>query len=128
SYEAALELFRERPLIGAGHGAMERIAGAEDHRLAWAGNLEIHLLADTGLAGTLAFLGFLGASVGAVWRAHARARGGDEKRRHLERLGALLVLLVCAQATETSWLASFWVLFGLALAAARARPEADTVP
>ncbi len=119
TYDAALELFRERPLLGAGHGAMERIAAVEDARLAWAGNLEVHLLADTGLAGAAALLLFLALALARVARA-ARAPDG---RRHLERLGALLVLLLCAQATETSWLSSFWVLFGLALAAVRpARP------
>jgi glycosyltransferase involved in cell wall biosynthesis len=117
TYESALDLFRERPLLGAGHGAMERIAAVEDGRLAWAGNLEVHVLADTGVLGAAALLGFAALALARVARAtRSDAAGGS---RHLERLGALTVLLVCAQATETSWLASFWVLFGLALAAAR---------
>jgi glycosyltransferase involved in cell wall biosynthesis len=121
SYEAAVGLFLERPFLGAGHGAMERIAGVEDARLAWAGNLEVHLLADTGLLGALAFGLFV---VLALRRVLARGGTpcGEERRRHVERLGALLVLLACSQATEASWLASFWVLFGLALASAREEP------
>jgi glycosyltransferase involved in cell wall biosynthesis/O-antigen ligase len=122
SYESALALFSERPLLGAGHGAMERIAAVEDRRLAWAGNLEVHLLVDTGLLGAAAFLLFVAFALLRVASA-ARASRGETQRRHLERLGALAVLLLCAQATETSWLASFWVLFGLALAAARPREE-----
>jgi glycosyltransferase involved in cell wall biosynthesis/O-antigen ligase len=118
SYASALALFRESPLLGAGHGAMERNFGAEDRTLAWAGNLEIHLLADTGLAGLFVVLGLLAAVLAATLR-RARTAGSVEARgRALERLGVLLVLFLCAQATETTWLASFWVVLGLLLAAA----------
>ncbi len=115
SYAAALSLWREAPLVGVGHGAMERTAGTEDRTLAWAGNLEVHLLADTGLLGLALVLGFVALT---LLRLHAALRRstGENRRRHAERLGAILVLLLCAQATETSWLGIFWVLFGLVLA------------
>lgn len=113
TYREALRIFRDAPLLGAGHGAMERIPGFEDHTMAWAGNLEVHLLADTGAIGLLTFLAFVGLALARVARA---ARSGPG--RHAERLGALLVVLICAHATETSWLSSFWMLFALALAAA----------
>lgn len=117
SYAAAFVLFRERPLLGAGHGAMERMPGSEDHTVSWAGNLEIHLLADSGLTGCLAVAALCAV---ALARALRRAAGGstaEARRRALERAAALGVVLLCAQATETSWLASFWVLLGLVLSA-----------
>lgn len=123
SYAAALRLFRESPVAGAGHGALERVPGTEDRTLAWAGNLEVHLLADTGLVG-LGLVLALVAAVLAPTLAAARAEGAPERRgRAAERLGALVVLLLCAQATETTWLASFWVVLGLSLAAVRRRRE-----
>lgn len=123
SYAAALSLFRESPLVGMGHGAMERVRGAEDRTLAWAGNLEVHLLADTGLVGLFLLLGLVAAVAARTLRAARAGTGPDERGRALERLGALAVLLVCAQATETTWLASFWVLLGLLLAAAPRSPR-----
>jgi len=115
TYDTALSLWREAPLAGMGHGAMERTAGTEDRTLAWAGNLEIHLLVDTGLLGLALVLGFVAVAILRVLFA-ARRSTGEVRRRHAERFGALVVLLLCAQATETSWLGTFWVLFGLALA------------
>ena len=121
SYRAALGIWSERPWLGAGHGAMERIAAPEDFELAWAGNLEIHLLADTGLAGLALFLGFAGV---VLVRTARNALGPDgSSHPHLESLAALLVLLVSAQTTETSWLSAFWVLFGLAVAGNEVRSE-----
>ena len=47
--------------------AMERIAGTEDPMLSWAGNLEVHLLADTGVIGLGLFvLSFVLATVEGV--------------------------------------------------------------
>ncbi len=115
TYATALSLWGESPLVGVGHGAMERTAGTEDRTLAWAGNLEVHLLADTGVLGLALILGFVALVLARVLIA-ARRSSGEARRRHAERLGAIVVLLICAQATETSWLGSFWVLFGLALA------------
>lgn len=117
TYAAAGRLVETAPFLGRGHGAMERIPGTEDRALAWAGNLEMHLLADTGLVGLALVLTFVGATLLRLRRAALRTNDGEKRRRLLERLGALLVLLLCAQATETTWLASFWALFGLALAA-----------
>ncbi len=119
TYRHALAIFRDAPAIGKGHGAMERGPGMENREMAWAGNLEIHLLADTGLLGTAAFFAFVGFAL--VVTARRTAEGGREaRRRALERLAVLATLILAAQATETSWLAAFWVPFGLALAAASA--------
>lgn len=116
TYTAASAIVREAPLLGAGHGAMERLPGTEDRALAWTGNLEMHLLSDTGLAGLLLIGALVGATLLGLRRAAREAPNEDVRRRAVERLSALLVLLFCAQATDTTWLASFWVLFGLALA------------
>jgi O-antigen ligase len=124
TYDTALSLWREAPLAGVGHGAMERTAGTEDRTLAWAGNLEVHLLADTGVLGLALVLGFVAVVLTRILLA-ARRSAGEVRRRHAERFGALVVLLLCAQATETSWLGTFWVLFGLALASL---PRADRAP
>jgi glycosyltransferase involved in cell wall biosynthesis len=115
TYATALTLWREAPFAGMGHGAMERTAGTENRTLSWAGNLEVHLLADTGILGLALVLGFAAVVATRVLVA-ARHSVGEARRRQAERLGAIVVLLLCAQATETSWLGSFWVLFGLALA------------
>lgn len=128
SYAAALGLFRESPLAGAGHGAMERIPGAEDATLAWAGNLEVHLLADTGLVGLFLLLGLVVAVASRTASAARSAADPRERGRALERLGALAVLLFCAQATETTWLASFWVVLGLLLSASPGRATGEGRP
>lgn len=125
SYAAALALFAESPLAGMGHGAMERIPGAQDATLAWAGNLEVHLLADTGLAGLFLLLGLVAAVASRTALAARSPEDPRERGRALERLGALAVVLLCAQATETTWLASFWVVLGLLLAAAPRRARRD---
>lgn len=118
TYAAALALFRQSPLAGMGHGAMERIPGSEDRTLRWAGNLEVHLLADTGLAGLCLVLGLLFAIAFRTLGAVRSAPSSEERGRALERLGVLIVVVFCAQATETTWLASFWVVLGLLLSAA----------
>ena len=129
SYEAALNMWRVSPLFGAGHGAMERLAGEEDKDLAWAGNLEVHLLVDTGLVGLSLFLALLLRILWITGRSITRARSVAARDHGLERLGALLVLLLCAQATETSWLASLWVVLGLTLAGPTSRRgDVDAAP
>ncbi|MEO6325028.1 MAG: glycosyltransferase [Thermoanaerobaculia bacterium] len=124
SYEEALRTWRSSPLFGAGHGAMERLAGGEDKELAWAGNLEVHLLVDTGLVGLSLFAAMLLRILWLTVRGILRGRHQAARDRGLERLGALLVLLLCAQATETSWLASLWVVLGLSLAGGLSRGDA----
>lgn len=128
TYEVALSLWKASPLFGAGHGAMERLRAPEDATLAWAGNLEVHALADTGLVGLVALAAFA-ASVALTLLLRGRTEPfPEDRRRQVERLSALAVLLLCAQATETSWLASFWVLFALALAGAGPRRTDSTEP
>jgi len=116
SYEAALEIWRASPLLGAGHGAMERLRGGDDKTLAWAGNLEIHLLVDTGVTGLMLILTLTGTVAFFLIQQARSARSNDERGRAIERLAVLAVVLICAQATETSWLASFWIVFGLSVA------------
>lgn len=118
TYETAFRIWRESPWLGAGHGAMERIAAVEDRTLAWAGNLEVHALVDTGLLGTAALLGVVALALARLAAfAFRPGCGAEARRRGVERLAALGALLACAQATETTWLAGFWVLLGLAFAA-----------
>ena len=119
TYTAALDLWTGAPLGGRGHGAMERMPGTEDKAMAWVGNLPVHLLADTGVLGLALVLGFVGIVLLRLVRTWIDAGSSERKGAALERLGALSVLLICSQATETSWLASFWVLFGLAWLPAR---------
>lgn len=116
SYEQALRLWRASPLFGSGHGAMERLAGGEDKELAWAGNLEVHLLVDSGIAGLAFFMAFVGATLLPLCSIAFGRRERSDALRAAEQLGALFVILLCAQATDSSWLASMWVVFGLAIA------------
>lgn len=116
-YDLAISAWQERPLLGWGTGGMARALGRERKVLAWVGNLEIHLLVDTGVVGLLLFALFVGAlALGAV-SALRTAQG--------TRLGATLLslsvgfagLLVAYQSTEGTWLGLFWAHAGLIAAA-----------
>lgn len=118
TYAKAQEGIADHPLIGNGTGSFgQRYYYLSIQAPAWIGNLELHLLYDTGLLGLLAFGGFLLATACDAWRAY-HAAPAAEARALLLGLGAgLVVLLVAYQATEATWLAFTWVHLGLLRAA-----------
>ncbi|MBI2570763.1 MAG: O-antigen ligase family protein [Candidatus Schekmanbacteria bacterium] len=128
-FDRALAEWQRRPLFGAGHGAMERLAGEEDNRLAWTGNLEVHLLVDTGVAGLLLILGFFVATGMHLAKRLRCACDALDRRYAVEQLAAVAMLFLCSQMTDSSWLASFWVTLGLVHAGVapvdRRRPVAE---
>jgi O-antigen ligase len=120
TYAKALDGIAVHPWIGNGTGSFgQRYVYLSVDQPAWVGNLELHLLYDTGLLGLLAFFGCLGATGWAV--VHAYRRSTDpEWRALLLALGAgMVVLLIAYQATEATWLAFTWVHLGLLRAAGR---------
>ncbi|HMA33243.1 MAG TPA: O-antigen ligase family protein [Chloroflexia bacterium] len=121
TYDKAWEGIAIHPWVGNGTGSFgQRYYYRSVAQPAWIGNLELHLLYDTGLWGLLAFSGFLVASGWEAFRAYRRSRD-PERRALILALGAgLLVLLVAYQATEATWLAFTWAHLGLLRAAARA--------
>jgi len=58
-YELALDVFLQAPLVGVGWGGFPSAAGLADVAGNWPHNLLLELLAETGLAGTAAFLVFM---------------------------------------------------------------------
>jgi O-antigen ligase len=116
-YELAISAWQERPLLGWGTGGMARAFGRERKVLAWVGNLEIHLLMDTGVVGVLLFALFVGTlGLGAVL-ALRRAHGTPLRAILLSLSVGFVGLLVAYQSTEGTWLGLFWAHAGLIAAA-----------
>ena len=118
TYEKAWEGITAQPLLGNGTGSFgQRYVYRSVYEPGWVGNLELHLLYDSGLLG---FAGFW-ICVGMIaWRAaRAYRQGADPLLRGtlLGLGGGLLALLVAYQATEATWLAFTWVHLGLLAAA-----------
>lgn len=116
-YESAISTWQDRPLLGWGTGGMARAFGRERKVLAWVGNLEIHLLVDTGVVGLLLFALFVGTmALGAV-SALRRAQGTPLRATLLSLSVGFAGLLVAYQSTEGTWLGLFWAHAGLIAAA-----------
>jgi len=123
TYAKALDGIALHPWIGNGTGGFgQRYVYRSINEAAWVGNLELHLLYDTGLLGLLAFGGFLAATAWETLRAYRRTRDAWGRGLLLGLSAGLLVLLVAYQATEATWLAFTWVHLGLLRAASRVLP------
>ncbi len=111
----ALEGIRAHPIIGNGAGSFETNHTDEKGAPGWIGNLELHLLYDSGLLGAASVLIGIVATSWLAFLALRRASGGsmDVEPEIIGLLGALAVLLVAFQATEGTWLAFTWVYLGL---------------
>ena len=117
-YALALQGWLERPLLGWGTGAFAFYDTGGDK---WIGNLELHVLFDTGIVGFL----LLATAVGvAVWRG-VRALKVPIREWDTSRfvIGGLLAgalgLALTYQFTEGSWLGLTWVFFALLVSAIR---------
>lgn len=76
----ALDMVRERPLLGFGPDAFRRVHGARAGREHWdrrvyANNTGLELAANTGVLGAAAFAASLATALAAAWRVAARAGG-----------------------------------------------------
>ncbi|HMA37565.1 MAG TPA: O-antigen ligase family protein [Chloroflexia bacterium] len=114
------------PLIGNGAGSYA--AGHADDKggAGWLGNLELHLLYDSGVLGLGAVLAGLALALGGAWRTLRRPWPGqpDARAALLGLLAAVVTLLVAYQATEGTWLAFTWVYIGLLVRAGHFAPRA----
>jgi O-antigen ligase len=116
-YELAISTWRESPLLGWGTGGMARAFGREAKVLTWVGNLELHLLVDTGVVGLLLFALFVGTLVLGAVSALRKARGTPLRALLLSLSAGFAGLLLAYQSTEGTWLGLFWAHAGLLAAA-----------
>ena len=128
-YAKALEGIGVHPILGNGTGSFgQSYTYLTVDQPGWVGNLELHLLYDSGLLGFAGFWLALGAAgLGAV-RAYRRARDPLLRAAILGLGAGLLTLLVAYQTTEATWLAFTWVHLGLLVACSTlaVRPVAAT--
>jgi hypothetical protein len=115
----AFEGWLHSPLLGRGSGSYILVFGPAGG--GWIGNLELHILFDTGFLG---FLCLLGAAVVAGRMAFRALRQPINRwtDNHFVLVGALFgaaSLLATYQLTEGTWLGFTWVFFALLVAAAR---------
>ena len=123
---AGLQMWADHPLIGVGPDNFEvhyrdysaGIGIDQRTQRRAAHNLYLESLAETGLVGTLAFLGVLGLALAGAWRARSRLEGGDALLGEglLVGLGAFLI---CAVTLHSAYARYEWIFLGLALAAGR---------
>jgi O-antigen ligase len=112
------------PILGNGAGSYAAHHLDEQGAPGWIGNLELHLLYDSGALGLALALGGLALVAGSAARALRRTAGGaPDHAVILGLLAAGAALFVAYQATEGTWLAYTWVYVGL-LARAGAAPRA----
>jgi O-antigen ligase len=124
TYIKAQEGIADHPWIGNGTGSFgQRYYYQSVAEPAWVGNLELHLLYDTGLWGTLAFFGCLACVAAQTWRAYRRNADPEWRALLLALTAGGVVLFMAYQATEATWLALTWTHLGLLRAAAGVRPE-----
>jgi O-antigen ligase len=120
TYDLAFRGWLEQPIIGWGAGSLgQRSSYVSVELPAWVGNLELHALHDSGVVGAVGLLGAMGGTVLALLRA-LRRRPPANRELLVGLLAACVALLVAYQATEATWLAYTWCVFGLAWSAARA--------
>jgi O-antigen ligase len=125
TYAKALEGIAAHPIVGNGTGSFgQRYVYLSVDEPAWVGNLELHLLYDSGLLGFAGFWLCIGAVGWRAGRAYRRARDPLLRGALLGLGGGLLTLLVAYQATEATWLALTWVHLGLLAATAALVPPA----
>ncbi len=121
---AGLEMWADHPLLGVGPDNFEghylkysaKIGIDPRPERRGAHNLYLESLAETGLLGTIAFLGVLWLALSGAWRARSRLTGADAL------LGeglfvALGAFLICAVTLHSAYARYEWIFVGLALAA-----------
>ncbi len=129
TYEKAWEGIVAQPLLGNGTGSFgQRYVYRSVNEPGWVGNLELHLLYDSGLIGFAGFWLIIGVIAVRAVRAYRRSADPLLRGTILALGGGLLVLLVAYQATEATWLAFTWVHLGLLAAATAVADRAIPAP
>ena len=106
------------PIIGTGAGSLgESYLSLSANLPAWSSNLELHVLHDSGLVGVLGLSILIVATVLPLMRLIRRPERGGDAPIVLSALAMMVVLLVAFQATEATYLAWSWCVFGLAWSA-----------
>ena len=121
SYDLALYDWLQHPIIGWGAGALGQTYDTLSQQIpVWVANLELHALHDSGLIGLIGLLCVILGTMASLWGAIRRLPPGNTPERGIlvGMLGACVALVVAFQATEGTWLAYSWYVFGLAWSAA----------
>ena len=121
---AGLHMWTDHPLLGVGpdnfevHYQTYSAAIGIDQRPEERGahNLYLESLAETGVLGTVAFLGVLWLALGGAWRARSRLEGRDALLAEGIAV-ALVAFLVCAITLHSAYARYEWIFLGLGLAA-----------
>ena len=115
------------PIIGTGTGSL-----GESYRYltvnlpAWNGNLELHVLHDSGLVGVLGVSILILATALPLMRLLRHPERGGDAPIVLSALAMMVVLLVAFQATEATYLAWSWYVLGLAWSAGHPQSQTAT--
>ena len=117
--QLALKGWLHRPLFGNGSGSYAYVFGAAGG--SWIGNLELHVLFDTGIAGLLLLLVALVAAARPAIRVLGSAVRAWETTHYIlfGLVAASLALIMTYQFTDGTWLGFTWVFFGMLVAAGR---------
>ncbi len=119
-YSRALDHWQINPLLGWGSGSFGQVFNYDTEALpAWIGNLEIHILHDTGMVGLGVFVSFIAVVVGDAVSVAAKAVNDPRRNVLIGLLAGFLGLLVAFQATEATWLGFTWVYIALLVATTR---------
>jgi len=120
--DAAWSAFHRHPFLGGGLGSFRLAMGEVAH------NSAMWFLADFGLLGLAALLGFLGWFLVAAWQAYRRAPV-PQKPIALALLAAHVAMFGLAMGIEAFYQRQWWVVFGLigsAYCLTLRTPEANT--
>jgi O-antigen ligase len=123
---AGLHMWADHPLVGVGPDNFEVHYQAYSAQIGidprpqrrGAHNLYLESLAETGILGTMVFLGVLWLALAGAWRARARLQGRDSLLGE-GLLVALGAFLVCALTLHSSYARYEWIFLGLGLVAGR---------
>lgn len=125
-YAMALNGWLERPWLGWGTGSYLYVYGVEGG--SWVGNLELHVLFDTGIVGLilLAVAAWLAVRRGIRALKYPPARWNTTQFILFGVLVGCVGLFLAYQTTEGTWLGLTWVFFAMLVAAGRyAHANAD---
>lgn len=112
--------WRERPLMGWGPGSFFALHDILRNKPAWISSLSLRLLHETGLIGSLLFVGFLVTLiVPAMHTAQLQSRSYERGAMLGLTISYAVLLGVAYQSTDGSWLAASWVHAGLIAAGIR---------
>lgn len=123
--ELALQGWVHRPLFGNGTGSFLYVYGPNTS--GWIGNLELHVLFDTGIVGLLLLLAALVAAGRVAIRALRSAVVAWETTHYVlfGLVPAALALIAAYQFTDGTWLGFTWVFFGMLVAGGRLTRGSD---